>query len=198
LFTVGVGKTPPRKEQHWFSCNPQDVAWMSIKDLGKSGVFISEVSEYLTPAAVDRFRMRRIPNGTVVLSFKLTVGRVAITDGDMLSNEAIAHFLPRSGTFVGPAYLYCYLRQFDYGALGSTSSIATAINSESVRSIPIVVPSEQLHGAFSRAVDALMSQLRTVARESRTLAQLRDTLLPKLISGELRVADAERVVEEVV
>ncbi|AUL99157.1 hypothetical protein B4966_02420 [Rhodocyclaceae bacterium] len=196
IFDVAIGKTPPRKEHHWFSTDRRDVPWMSIKDLGQAGVFISEVSEYLTPAAVDRFRVRRIPDGTVVLSFKLTVGRVAITDGEMLSNEAIAHFLPRNGTFLSAAYVFCYLRQFDYESLGSTSSIATAVNSDSVKAIPVLVPSEKAHEAFLRTVWPLFLKLRELQRESRTLAQLRDTLLPKLISGELRVKDAEAFLKE--
>ena len=190
VFDVAIGKTPPRKEHDWFSKDPRDVPWMSIKDLGQSGTFISQVSEYLTGAAVERFRVRRIPDGTVVLSFKLTVGRVAITDGEMLSNEAIAHFLPRERTFLSPAYLYCYLRQFDYESLGSTSSIATAVNSDSVRAIPVRVPTEKVHEVFLRATTPSFLHLRVLQRESRTLATLRDTLLPKLISGELRTEDA--------
>jgi type I restriction enzyme S subunit len=169
---------------------------MSIKDLGQAGVFISDVSEYLTAAAVEQFRVKKIPDSTVVLSFKLTVGRVSITDGEMLSNEAIAHFVPRRATFLSPAYLYCYLRQFDYGSLGSTSSIATAVNSDSVRSIPILAPSAKLHEAFLDAVWPFFLTLRGIQRQSRSLAQLRDTLLPKLIRGEIRVKDAERFLKE--
>ncbi len=190
VFDVAIGKTPPRKEHHWFSTDPQDVPWMSSKDLGQAGVFISEVTEYLTPDAVDRFRVRRISDGTVVLSFKLTVGRVAITDGEMLSNEAIAHFLPRGRAFLAAAHLYCYLRKFDYDSLGSTSSIATAVNSDSVTAIPVLVPSKEVHEALLRAISPSFSRLRALQRESRTLAALRNTLLPKLISGELRIGVA--------
>jgi type I restriction enzyme S subunit len=196
LFDVAIGKTPPRKEHHWFSTDPRDIPWMSIKDLGQAGVFISKVSEYLTPAAVERFRIRRIPDGTVVLSFKLTVGRVAITDGEMLSNEAIAHFLPREGTFLSSEYLYCYLRTFDYESLGSTSSIATAVNSDSVRAIPLLIPVSSVHDGFLRTARPLFLRLRALQRESRTLAALRDALLPKLIRGEVRVKDAERFLKE--
>jgi len=190
LFDVAIGKTPPRKEHQWFSTDMQDIPWMSIKDLGQSGAFISQVSEYLTHAAVERFRVRQIPDGTVVLSFKLTVGRVAITDGDMLSNEAIAHFLPRDGTFLGAAYLYCYLHEFDYESLGSTSSIATAVNSDSVRAIPVLVPSPDVHESFVSVTWTSFLRLRELERESRILAALRDTLLPMLISGEVRVTEA--------
>jgi type I restriction enzyme S subunit len=194
LFAIGIGKTPPRNEPQWFSRDDTDVPWISIKDMGHADAFIFRVSEYLTASAVDRFHIRQIPTDTVVLSFKLTVGRVAITDGSMVSNEAIAHFVPRSTTFISAPFLYCYLRQFDYESLGSTSSIATAVNSQSVRAIPTIVPSQNVHGAFLRAVSAAFERLRLLQRESQQLECLRDALLPKLVSGELRVRNADKLV----
>ncbi len=193
VSVVGIGKTPPRKEQHWFSENPADVPWMSIRDLGNAGVFISHTSEFLTAEAVDKFRVKRIPNDTVVLSFKLTMGRVAITDIEMLSNEAIAHFRLNPETSFGSAYLYLYLKGFGYDQLGSTSSIATAINSDMVRGIRVLVPRGGVAEAFKRRIKPLFAQIKNIQKQSCTLGVLRDTLLPKLISGEVRVKDAARL-----
>ncbi|HDL5595159.1 TPA: restriction endonuclease subunit S, partial [Mannheimia haemolytica] len=92
LFDVGIGKTPPRKESEWFSDNANDTEWISIKDMGNQGLFITESSEYLKAEAVDTFNIKRIPENTVILSFKLTVGRVSITTKETTTNEAIAHF----------------------------------------------------------------------------------------------------------
>ena len=88
---IGIGRTPPRKEHQWFSENPEDIKWISIKDLGNDGVYILKTAEYLTQEAIEQFKIPIIPKNTVVLSFKMTVGRVAITTDAMLSNEAIAH-----------------------------------------------------------------------------------------------------------
>ena len=195
VSTVGIGKTPPRMEQHWFSENPADVPWMSIRDLGIAGVFISHTAEFLTTEAVEKFRVKRIPDNTVVLSFKLTMGRVAITDGEMLSNEAIAHFRLNPDTTFGSAYLYCYLKGFGYDQLGSTSSIATAINSDMVRGMRVLVPPKGIAEAFERTVKPLFTQMKNIQKQSRTLATLRDTLLPKLLSGELSVAGIESRLE---
>ena len=191
ISVVGIGKTPPRKEHQWFSENPADIPWMSIRDLGEAGVFISKTSEFLRPEAVETFRVRRIPDGTVVLSFKLTMGRVAITDGEMLSNEAIAHFRLKPETPFGSAYLFCYLKGFSYDQLGNTSSIATAINSDMVRGIKVVLPSKGVAAAFEGAVAPMFTQLKNNQNQSCTLATIRDTLLPKLLSGELSVAERE-------
>lgn len=188
VSAVGIGKTPPRMEHHWFSENPEDVPWMSIRDLGIAGVFISHTSEFLTTEAVEKFRVKRIPDNTVVLSFKLTMGRVAITDGEMLSNEAIAHFRINPDTTFGSAYLYCYLKGFGYDQLGSTSSIATAINSNMVRGMRVLVPPKGIAEEFQRKVQPLFTQMKNIQKQSRTLATLRDTLLPKLLSGELSIA----------
>ena len=73
ISDVGIGKTPPRKETWWFS-EQEGVKWVSIKDLGNSGTYIFETSEYLTNEAIEKFNVKLIPINTVILSFKLTVG----------------------------------------------------------------------------------------------------------------------------
>ena len=99
LAEVGIGKTPPRKEPQWFTEGEGDWRWVSIRDMGASGVFQQRSSEFLTADAVSRFNVRVVPDRTVLLSFKLTIGRVAISDGQMVTNEAIAHFkLPSNAT----------------------------------------------------------------------------------------------------
>ncbi|HDL3940414.1 TPA: restriction endonuclease subunit S, partial [Mannheimia haemolytica] len=133
LFDVGIGKTPPRKESEWFSDNANDTEWISIKDMGNQGLFITESSEYLKAEAVDTFNIKRIPENTVILSFKLTVGRVSITTKETTTNEAIAHFKIPSSSNLSSEFLYCYLKNFDFNNLGSTSSIATAVNSKMIK-----------------------------------------------------------------
>lgn len=195
---IGIGKTPPRKENQWFSASKSDVRWVSIRDMGNSGVFLQRTSEFLTRKAVEKFNVRVVPDNTVILSFKLTVGRVAITDGEMVTNEAIAHLKVRSDSGLSSEYVYSYLREFDYGRLGSTSSIATAVNSKSIKALPVLVPANDLAGWFSGRVTPIFARIKHLQSESESLAQLRDTLLPKLISGELRITDAEKLLERLV
>ena len=135
-----------------------------------------------------------VPDNTVILSFKLTVGRVAITDGEMVTNEAIAHLKIGDKKRFSTEYLYSYLREFDYGRLGSTSSIATAVNSKSIKALPILVPTNDLAGHFAVRVGPIFAQIEHLQSEAAILAQLRDTLLPKLISGELPIADINRFI----
>lgn len=187
LSEIGIGKTPPRKELEWFSNNPEHYRWISIRDMGQSDAFARQSSETLTPEAVERFNIRRVPDYTVLLSFKLTIGRLAITDGEMTTNEAIAHFKLDAESRVTTEFLYFYLSSFDFDRLGSTSSIAEAVNSRMIRDLPVLVPNEDLITSFSLQARDLLHEIRAIGREADTLVQTRDALLPKLLSGEITV-----------
>ena len=102
--------------------------------MGDAGVYINKTSEFLTSEAIGRFNIRVIPKNNVILSFKLTVGRVAILQKDMCTNEAIAHFVPKDDD-LSKVFTYCLLRSIRYESLSSTSSIATAVNSKIIKAM---------------------------------------------------------------
>lgn len=188
-FDISIGKTPPRKEPQWFSTNPQDVTWVSISDMGTCGLYISSSSEQLTKQAVERHNVKVVPDNTVLLSFKLTVGRIAITNGEMTTNEAIAHFKTDKKEI--NEYLYCYLKCFNYQTMGSTSSIATAVNSKIIKGMPFVVPTNDELEEFHGFAAPMFAKIKANQIETDNLTALRDTLLPKLMSGKLDVSDID-------
>lgn len=185
-FDIAIGKTPPRKEHQWFSTNSLDVTWISISDMGSCGTYIRNSSEQLTKEAVKKFNIKVVPDNTVLLSFKLTVGRIAITHGEMVTNEAIAHF-KTDKPFINE-YLYCYLKDFNYQTMGSTSSIATAVNSKIIKAMPFVVPTDDEISRFHSLANPMFDQILNNQLENDSLAGIRDTLLPKLTSGEIDVS----------
>ena len=184
IANILIGRTPPRKESKWFSNNSKNHVWISIKDLGNCGIFINNSSEYLTEEAVNKFRISIIPANTVVLSFKLTVGRVAISGRNMLSNEAIAQF---QNSILPPSYLYFTLKNTNFSSLGSTSSIATAINSNTIKHMDILVANTKIIDIFTNEVEPLFNKIQTNNKQIQTLTEMRDALLPRLISGKIRV-----------
>lgn len=188
-FDISIGKTPPRKEPQWFSNKPTDCTWVSIADMSNCGVYIGDSSEYLTHEAVERFNVKLVPSNTVILSFKLTVGRVAITDGMLTTNEAIAHFKTENPKI--NEYLYCYLKEFNYQTMGSTSSIAIAVNSKIIKAMPFVVPTDEELTEFHYVAEPLFMMIKSNQRENNRLSELRDSLLPKLMSGEIDVLDIQ-------
>ena len=187
FYQINIGKTPPRKEHKWFSNNPADKIWVSIANMGNSGIFISDSSEYLTKEAVDRHNIIMVPRNTILLSFKLTVGRVAIADKELTTNEAIARFILSDDKYM--EYLYLYLKKYDYNSLGSTSSIATAVNSKTIKGMQMLQPSDKIIDAFHIQVNPIFEKIRSLTKENSRLSLLRDTLLPRLMSGEIEVPD---------
>jgi len=188
-FDISIGKTPPRKETQWFSTNPQEVTWVSISDMGTCGLYISSSSEQLTREAVERHNVKIVPDNTVLLSFKLTVGRIAITNGEMTTNEAIAHFKTDKKEI--NEYLYCYLKCFNYQTMGSTSSIATAVNSKIIKGMPFVVPTDDELIDFHSVAAPMFAKIKANQTESKNLTAVRDIFLPKLMSGELDISDID-------
>lgn len=184
-FSISIGKTPPRKEPEWFSLNSIDRKWVSISDMGNCGVFILNSSEYIKDSAIDKFNIVLVPKDTVILSFKLTVGRVAITNEEMTTNEAIAHFKTDNKKI--KEYLYCYLKNYNFQTMGSTSSIATAVNSKIIKSMPFIIPTDDKIEKFHQVAKFIFEKIRINQIENEKLKQLRDTLLPKLMSGEIDV-----------
>ncbi len=192
LFEITIGRTPPRKESEWFSSASQGIPWASIRDMGNCEFFIRETAEALTEQAIEKFNFSLLQPGSVLMSFKLTVGRIAITQIPIVTNEAIAHFTFNEQSVLSPVYTYLALKAYDFESLGSTSSIATAVNSETVRNMSLLVPDDNVGRAFNAIVEPLFRRISAALDQSRTLADLRDALLPSLISGEIRLADAEK------
>lgn len=189
IATISIGKTPPRTQKECF-CDKKDsnYAWVSIKDLGNCSVFIKDSSEYLTSDAVNSYNVKIVPKDAVLLSFKLTIGRIAIAEDILTTNEAIAHFYNMKHG-INKEYLYSYLKIFDYNSLGSTSSIATAINSKIIRKIPVLVPDGDILEKYKKTTDIIFQKIKFNNGNICNLTALRDTLLPKLISGELSLED---------
>lgn len=184
FFDISIGKTPPRKEFECFS-NNRDIVWVSISDMGNCGIYINDSSEYLTQDAIKKYNVKVVPDNTVILSFKLTVGRIAITNGKMTTNEAIAHF--NTDNKIINEYLYCYLKRFNFQTMGSTSSIATAINSKIIKAMPFIIPEKKELLEFHNFAFPMFEKIKGNLLENKHLIQLRDTLLPKLMNGEIDV-----------
>ena len=188
FYNINIGKTPPRKEQVWFSSNSSDYIWVSISDLGSCGRFVLTSSELLTHEAIKKYNIILVPKDTILLSFKLTIGRVGIAGTELTTNEAIARFITSDKN---REYTYFLLKGYNYEKLGSTSSIATAVNSKIIKAMVVLMPDKEILKAFSSLTKPYFDQILRNDQESIRLTILRDTLLPKLMSGELKINATE-------
>lgn len=176
-FNITIGKTPPRKEAECFSFDPDDVTWVSIADMKNDSPFIIESTEKLTRDAVKSYNVKVVPLDTVLLSFKMTVGRVAIASTELTTNEAIAHFPCTKETLY---YTYCMLKNYNYIKLGSTSSITTAINSKIIKTMPILWPNKQALSLFNEKVSAFFGLMKVNALEIQKLKTLEEMLVTSM------------------
>lgn len=187
IFKINIGKTPPREQSEWFNDDDSKVKWVSIKDINNSTVYGLDTSETVTEMAVNKFNMNVAKSNTVLLSFKLTVGKVVITTEEMTTNEAIAHFNIEAETQMCSEYIYLYLKNFPYDSLGSTSSIGTAINSKVVKAMPILLPPKKVISNYKKAVSNDFKLILNLLKQNTKLREARDILLPKLMNGEIKI-----------
>lgn len=193
ICDLKIGRTPPRKESEWFSLK-EGVKWVSIKDLGLSQMYISEVTEYLTEESIEKFNIPIVEENTLLLSFKLTVGRIAITTEKMCTNEAIAQF---KDPLISTLFLFYYFKNFKFETLGNTSSIGNAVNSKIIKNIEVLVPPEKIVLKVMKMIEPLSICIRNLLNQNTKLAELRDALLPKLMAGEIDVSNIKIEGEEV-
>ena len=192
FFEMSIGRTPPRTQKQWFTKGSNGIPWVSISDM-KDTMFVQETAEELTQDACENYNIKVIPKGTILLSFKLTVGRVAFAGADVCTNEAIAHFQKEGDEW--KAYTLMYLRNYNYDSLGNTSGISKAVNSTIIKNMPFVMPCTAILQEFSQRVLPFIKQTENLQSQLRLLTEARDRLLPKLMSGEITLeARAEKEV----
>ena len=185
FFNITIGKTPPRSESQCFTNGNSGMPWVSISDMGNSGIYISGTLEGLTQDAVNRYNVKVIPAGTILLSFKLTLGRVSIATAPCCTNEAIAHFYIENEDL--RPYTLLYLKSFKYDTLGNTSSISKAVNSSIIKAMPFIMPNANLIVAFAKFINPIFEKIYHLQKSINEAKSSRDCLLPKLMTGELEV-----------
>ena len=181
IFDITIGRTPPRAEEKWFCGEAEkenNLPWVSIADMN-NGMYILNTRERLTKEAVDRFKIPVVPPFSVLLSFKMTVGRVCITTETTLSNEAIAHFVFKDNQHICE-FLYLCLKDVDYKAIGSTSSITEAINTNMIKQMQIIMPSDGEMRCFHEKVYHIFHAIKLKQQENIKLTELQSLLLAKM------------------
>ena len=108
LCEINIGKTPSRnKSEYWGDGS----SWLSISDLKDK--FITKTKEEITSMAISACNMKSVPKNTVVMSFKLSIGKTAILKEDMYTNEAIANFPIKNNSLI-PEYLYYAIKTLNF------------------------------------------------------------------------------------
>jgi restriction endonuclease S subunit len=170
------------------------IPWFSIADApSASEVFVINTEKAITAGGLDSCSARLLPVGATIISARGTVGKLAVTGVEMAINQSCYALLPQKlgsyATFFQAGRLVDVLRQRAHGAVFST------ITRETLSSVSVIIPSRAIAATFDQEVGPLMQRILNNRKMAKTLTQLRDTLLPRLISGKLRVPVAETMME---
>ena len=193
LADVVGGTTPSTKEPAYWDGGTY--AWATPKDLsGLSVPVLLDTERRITDTGLSQVGSGLLPKGTVLLSSRAPIGYLAVAEIPVAINQGFIAMVPKTGT--PNLYLLLWASvAHDEIVSRANGSTFLEISKANFRPIPIVAPSDCVMHEFEQLARPLYERIVNNVRQSRTLTALRDTLLPKLISGELRVKDAERVVE---
>jgi len=167
-FILQMGKTPSRDEpQYWDG----DFAWVAISDMGK-GKYICKTKETISQKGIKESGIKIVPKNTVVMSFKLSIGKTAITSDDMYTNEAIMALIDKKIYNINVDYLYHALSSVDWDKNGNRAVMGVTLNKATLSNIEIPLPEidEQCH--IAKVLDKLDSIIETRKNQLTKLAQL--------------------------
>ena len=147
VFDLQMGKTPDRKN---FSLFEGDNTWVSIKDL--DGKYISSSKECISDEAAKNIKL--VKRGTVIMSFKLTIGKTAIAGKDLYTNEAIMAFNLRNGYDIDASFLYYYLKNYRWE--GSNKAVmGITLNKATISKHKIAIPPKPTQLSIVSELDKL-------------------------------------------
>lgn len=137
LFDLQMGKTPSRNNPEYW--DTEDNRWIAIGDLSKCGKYICETKEYLSDQAVVESGISLIPENTVIMSFKLSIGKTAITKEPMYSNEAIMSFRDKGVVELIPDYIYYLFKAKDWDEGTNKAVMGKTLNKATLSKVRIQV-----------------------------------------------------------
>ena len=193
LAEVVGGSTPSTKnDDYWIDGQHH---WATPKDLAAlSSPVLLGTERKVTDAGLDQISSGLLPPGTVLLSSRAPIGYLAIAAVPVAINQGFIAMKPKVG--VSNLYLL-YWAETSHEAIVANANGSTflEISKKNFRPIPAIDPGADVMAAFDSVVAPVFDRIVCAQREVATLIKLRDLLLPRLISGKLRVEDAEAALE---
>lgn len=183
LGMVIGGSTPSKAKPEYYT--DQGIAWITPKDLSlNKSKFISHGENDITELGLKNSSATIMPAGTVLFSSRAPIGYIAIAAGEVTTNQGFKSVVPKPE--VGTAYVYYFLKHnlpiIEGMASGSTfKEVSGAV----MKSVPTQIPNNDTLAKFNAFCEPLFAQQKKLEEENCVLARLRDTLLPKLMSGEI-------------
>ena len=181
------GKTPSTKKKEYYGGN---TPFITIPDM-HGCVYNVSTERYLSAAGVASQPKKTLPHNTVCISCIGTAGLVTLVSEKSQSNQQINSIVPKEGISAYYIYLLMQTLSETINKLGQSGSTIVNLNKTQFGKIPVPIPSEQVLCNFDTLCKPLFEMILSNQKENIKLANLRDTLLPKLMAGELDVSDLD-------
>lgn len=191
IDVIGGGTPKTSIAEYWNG----DVPWFSVVDApATTDVFVIDTEKHITSQGLNNSSTKLLPEGTTIISARGTVGRLALAGQEMAMNQSCYGLCGKAGdayfTYFSTYRLIETLKQRTHGSVFDT------ITRDTLAGVSVVYPPVELVGAFEQTLAPVMGRIKKNLKQAQTLATLRDTLLPRLISGQLRLPEAESLSTE--
>ena len=186
LGAVVGGSTPSKSKPEYYT--EDGIAWITPKDLSiNKAKFISHGENDITELGLKNSSTSIMPEGTVLFSSRAPIGYIAIASGEVTTNQGFKSVVPKPE--IGTAYVYYFLKHnlpiIEGMASGSTFK---EVSGSTMKNVPAVIPDTETLACFNGFCAPIFAQQRILEEQNQSLVTLRDSLLPKLMSGEIDVS----------
>jgi len=185
LGDVAGGSTPSKSCTTYYT--KRCIPWVTPKDLSNNkNKFIFRGSIDITPLGFEKSGVKLMPKGTVLFSSRAPIGYMAIAMNNITTNQGFKSVVPKSD--IGTEYVYYFLRN-SIGMIESRASGTTfkEVSGSVMKQIPALIPSQDVLLEFQNICRIYFQKQLLLENQNALLSSIRDALLPKLMSGEVRV-----------
>ena len=180
------GSTPSKAKPEYYT--QKGIAWLTPKDLSNHpAVYTSRGEIDITEEGYNSTSTKLMPKGTILFTSRAPIGYISIAQNDICTNQGFKSLVPKKA---GTCFLYCFLKYvtpvIENKSTGSTFKEASG---SLMKSLQVIMPEQKVFEDFETIVSPLFARIESLEKENSRLSTLRDTLLPRLMSGELEVPE---------
>ena len=186
IADVVGGSTPSKAKSEYYT--QKGIAWLTPKDLSNHpAVYTSRGEIDITEEGYNSTSTKLMPKGTILFTSRAPIGYISIAQNDICTNQGFKSLVPKKA---GTCFLYCFLKyvtpEIENNSTGSTFKEASG---SLMKSLQVIMPEQKVFEDFETIVSPLFARIESLEKENSRLSLLRDTLLPRLMSGELEVPE---------
>ncbi|NUN08650.1 MAG: restriction endonuclease subunit S [Ignavibacteriaceae bacterium] len=188
VATLKVGKTPSRiNENYWDNPNPKNI-WISISDMKERVLFDSK--EYLSDIALSECKPNKVAKGTLLMSFKLTLGKMAWAGKDLYTNEAIVAIYPDEAKITDRLLYYILPKAVDKSDAGQAVKGKT-LNQEHLQNLSFKAPKIEEQKAIAEFLEKIDQEIIRLKEIMDEIILLKKGLMQVLLTGKKRIINKE-------